>query len=171
MKDQKQTMCKEACTCKNEKAENFDGCSCGEVEQYGYYSKVLQKPFDTLDELKEAEYKFKLEQDEKFKAKETRRQAVEDVKAVITARVEVENRARQAKIEALKIYTAAIKEADKAVQEAKKREAQILTDFCTKYPEGFHETIQLGKSSWRVDYSLNVPEKYFDPFIDFFKLF
>ena len=175
MKEKLETMCEEACTCKNENASEKD-CGCctdaSSEENYGFYSKLLQKPFDTLPELKEAEYQYRVENDAKLKAKEERKKEVDFVKEVITARVEVERKARQAKLEALKIYNTAIKEADEAVKEAKHKEAQALKDFCVKHKEGFHETITIDNMSWRCDYQLTRAEPYyFDPFVDFFKLF
>ena len=122
MKDKKQTMCEEACACKNEKAESCECTSCGETEeQYGYYSKVLQKPFDTLDELKEAEYKFKLEQDEKFKAKETRAARAKEVE--------------QAYIQYQEVKTAALNEIAKA-----ERNWLKLRDAFVKDYHGYHLT-------------------------------
>lgn len=125
-----------------------------EVE-YGYYSRLLQKPFDSIEELKEAEAieRAKLEAKElKAATKKTDAKKVEDAfKAMNQAR-------REYKENILKLtamYQEELKklktsfEADKnglhsAMAEAEKCYEVALKEFTDKYPEGYHLTLKDG---------------------------
>ena len=50
---------------KNESVETEEVKAEKKAESYGFYSKVLNAPFDTLEELQEAESAYKKEQEEK----------------------------------------------------------------------------------------------------------
>lgn len=136
-----------------------------EVCSYGFYSKLLKKPFDSVEELKAAEDEYNKAHAVELRAKEERKAEAEDVKAAITARVEAEIEAKKAKQEAYKIYLEACDKADKSVSEAKAKESEKLTAFCKKHPEGFHDTIQIGNVTYNYDYSTNVVSSYVDPFL------
>lgn len=143
---------------------NEKGRFVSEEASYGYYSRLLKKPFDTLDELKEAEAEYNRAHEAEIKAKEARKAEAEEVKAAIKARLEAEVAAKKAKTEAYKAYLAACESAEKAVAEAKKVENAKLTDFCKKHPEGFHDTVTSGDITYTVNYNSN-ESAYVDPFI------
>jgi len=135
-----------------------------EACSYGYYSKLLKKPFDSLDELKAAEDEYNKAHEAEIKAKEERKAEAEEVKAAIKARYEAEIAANTAKKDAYKAYLEACDKADNAVKEAKHAEHEKLTAFCAKHPEGFHDTIQIGNATYNYNYSTSTSSAV-DPFI------
>lgn len=127
-----------------------------------YKSKLLNKYFDSYKEMVKSEDEYKQAHEVELKAKEERKALSESVKEAITHRVEAQISAREAKEKAYKAYLEACDEADKKVKEAKKAEQEKLTEFCKKYPEGFHDTIKIGDVTYKFDYSTNVTS-YVDP--------
>ena len=111
------TKCNSNCTC-----SHVDAKHSGEKEtlDYGFYSNVLQKPFERLDDLKKAEYVYHEEQ----KAKETKviqkkadAQKVEDAfKALNAARKEYKGKLTQL----TKEYAEALENLNKAFELGKK---------------------------------------------------
>ena len=88
---------------------------------YGYYSRVLNKPFDTLDALKKAEEEFKRQNDEKVKAQE-------------------EKKARAKEIEdAYLNYQKVKEEAYTQIAEAEKKWIELKDKFVEDYG-GYHMT-------------------------------
>lgn len=133
-----------------------------------YKSKLLNKYFDTYQEMLDAENAYKKEHEAELLAKETRKKDAEEVKKAIQESLDAQKEASKIKREAYEKYLAACDEADKLVQEKERAKKEKLTDFCKKYPEGFHETIKIGD----VDYTYNYSERnnlieshsYSDPF-------
>lgn len=125
------------------------------MQNYGYYSKVLNEPFDTLEELKEAEeaYYAKLKaKEDKAAQKKADAQKVEDAFKALNA-------ARKSYKEDLttltKEYTKALEDLKKAYElgnkdikeklaTAEETYSKSLKDFSDKYPEGFHITLKDG---------------------------
>ena len=122
---------------------------------YSYYSKLLQRPFDTVNELKCAEATHLAElkaKEDKAATKKADAKKVEDAfKCLNNARRVYKERLT----ELTTTYTEDLKklkanfESDKAaVQEllAKKEEAYsaALKSFTEKYPEGYHITLRDG---------------------------
>lgn len=135
-----------------------------EVVNYGFYSKLLKKPFDTVAELEAAEEEYRAAHALEIKAREERKAEADEIKAAIKARLEAELAAKQAKADAYKVYLEACDNADKTVKFARETENKLLTIFCEKHPEGFHDTIQIGDVTYKCNYSLNTTS-YTDPFI------
>lgn len=126
-----------------------------EKREYGFYSKILNKPFDTLAELTEAEDALKRAEEEK-KAKADARKAeaskVEEAykklnaakagynDSVIAAKkvyLEIVNKAK-------KEYAEKVAEAEKAVHDADEAYDSALKEFNKAHPEGFHITLRDG---------------------------
>ena len=147
-------LCKEVTTTKE--------ASKVEIDTYSYYSKLLQKPFDSLEELKQAEDKYNKAHALELKAKEERKQEAESVKSAITARVSAELEAKKTKADAYKEYCKICDEAENKVRKAKEQEKIKLSEFCKKHPEGFHDTIKIGDITYNYNYSEN---NYIDPLI------
>ena len=120
-----------------------------------YYSEILNKNFDSVEELEAAE-KEKVEKTAKRKAE------ADEVKEAVTARVQAQIDARKAKNEAYKVYLQACEEADQKVREATKEERAKLKAFCEKHPEGYHDTIKIGDVTYKYSYNDN---RYVDPFL------
>ena len=122
---------------------------------YSFYSKVLNKPFDTLAALDVAEKKYYAERDEKEKAALTKK---EDAKKVEDAfkQLNAERKTYKAKkAELLQAYSDGLTSVHKAYEDAlttiddKLREAEktyqaSLKEFTDKYKEGFHLTLKDG---------------------------
>lgn len=123
--------------------------------EYSYYSKMLGKPFDTLEELRWAEqselYKLQLKR-EKADQKKAEATKVEDAFKKLNA-------ARKAFKTELEILTGTYREdltqlknnfeSDKAkiyeaLAEAEKSYKAALKAFTEKYPEGYHLTLKDG---------------------------
>lgn len=131
---------------------------------YGYYSKVLMKPFDTIEELRiaEEEYYAKIKaKEDAAKAKKADAQVVEEAFIALNAarkkyktelsRITTEYAAQLAKVgEEFKAAKAAAT-SDLASAEGKYEEA--LKAFTAKHPEGFHLTLKDG------DYETTISSK------------
>ena len=122
---------------------------------YGFYSKVLKQPFDTVAELKEAEAAYYAEQkakEDKAAAKKADAQKVEDAfKALNAARREYKEKLTQLTTE----YTeelATLKQAfelgKKDIHEelgaAEEAYSNALKEFTDKHKEGYHLTLRDG---------------------------
>lgn len=165
-------------TRRNAETGRFESVPANDVATepaYGYYSKVLNKPFDTLNELQDAELAVKKAEDEKKNAIVTRKADAEKVKVAITNRIEADLAAKKASAEAYKKYLAELDEIESKRRSAKEEETKALQEFCEKYKEGFHDTINVDDIQYRVDYSTSGNVSFTDPFtkmIDtFFRIF
>lgn len=124
-------------------------------KDYCYYSRVLKREFDTLEELRAAEAEELKKQEAKLQAAETKKN---DAAVVETAYKNLnaakktfkadlaQVRARYA--EDLKNLNAQFEEDQKAIAEclanAEKDYSDALKDFTEKYPEGYHITLKDG---------------------------
>ena len=122
---------------------------------YAYYSKVLNKPFDTVNALKEAEEAYFAEikaKEDKAATKKADAKKVEDAFKCLNAARKV-YKERMAELTAA--YTEDLKklkanfESDKASTQnilAKREEeySAALKAFTDKYPEGYHLTLKDG---------------------------
>ena len=166
-------------------------CSCAEKEpanaketlDYGFYSNVLKKPFERLDDLKKAEYVYYEEQ----KAKENKVAAKKADAALVEEAFKALNQTRKAYKEGLvkltEIYGEDLKklketfESDKKelhdiLAEAEKVYSDALKAFTNKYPEGYHLTLKDGDfettiSSKSSNKELVKPLDLFDLFFGF----
>jgi chromosome segregation ATPase len=123
--------------------------------EYGYYSKLLQKPFDSVEELKMAE----AEHMAKLKAKEDKAAAKKaDAKKVEDAFKELNRSRKDYKdnlIKLTEVYQEDLRrlkadfESDRtrveaALSDAETRYSNALKEFTDKYPEGYHITLKDG---------------------------
>lgn len=141
----------EAAVAEKEPAEDFDVC---------YKSKLLNKYFDSKDELVKAEAEYKAAHEKELKAKEERKLAAEKVDATIKARDEKYVEVRNKKAAAYKEYLSKIDAAkkdylgvcdaeEKAYDELSDAADKALKDFCEKNPGGYHSTIKYDDGSTR----------------------
>lgn len=125
------------------------------------YSKLLAKPFDSLEELKSAEDAYRKENAEKLKAAETRKARAQEVDDAIKHRDELIKRENESKAAAYKEYLTTIDEAkkkyldvcnksDKDIQDAQKSVDDKLKAFCVDYPGGYHTTIKYDDGSTKT---------------------
>lgn len=126
-----------------------------DTRDYSYYSRVLEKPFDSIGELKEAEAKYFAEQkakEDKAAAKKADAQLVEEAfKALNTTR----RTYKEALLKLTEKYSkdlAKLKEtfeADKKdiqdiLAQAEDAYSMAIKAFTEKYPEGYHLTLKDG---------------------------
>ena len=99
-----------------------------------YKSKLLNKYFDTWEELVEEETAYKKAHDEELKAKEEKAKALEAIK------------------DAYKNYLAVVNEQAKAVKEAWCKYVELRNDFAEKY-HGYHMTYYNDGTSEEVNFN------------------
>lgn len=137
---------------------------------YAFYSRVLNKAFDSVEELKEAEAAYKAEQ----KAKEDKAAAKKaDATKVEVAYKEL-NAARKAYKEDLLHMTEAYQKAlatlksdfesdkvkiQKALSDAEAGYAAALKEFTDKHPEGYHITLRDGDFETTISSNRNATKK------------
>jgi uncharacterized protein YdiU (UPF0061 family) len=122
---------------------------------YGYYSKLLQKPFDSVEELlaAEAEHFAQLKaKEDKAATKKADAQKVEEAfKAMNAARKDY----KESMVKLTNLYQESMKklkdafeidknEAHDALVTAEKNYETCLKEFTAKYPEGYHLTLKDG---------------------------
>lgn len=131
-----------------------------------YKSKLLNKYFDNYNDLVTEEEAYKKAHEAELRAKEQRKVDAEIVKSAIKNRIEIEIKSRKEKEEAYKVYLKSCEEADKKVEAARAEEADKLSNFCKKYPEGFHDTIKIGDIDYNCSYNADSDESsfYLSPF-------
>lgn len=140
---------------KNINNENLDSIVKKNTRDYSYYSRVLEQPFDSIEELKSAEaayYAAQRAKEDKAAAKKADAKKVEDAFKVL-------NNARRVYKESLVTLTEKYSKDLKALKEAfesRKKEihdslssaeetyATALKTFTNKYPEGYHLTLKDG---------------------------
>lgn len=131
-----------------------------QAADFMYYSKLLQKPFEDLDELRAAEAEVKKQEEEKQNAADAKRAAAKIVEDAIKARVEAQLEAKKVKAEAYQAYLEVCENADKLVEIKAKTEQEALKIFCEKYGS-FHSTVKIGDVTYDCNYST---EERVDPF-------
>lgn len=126
-----------------------------DARDYSYYSRVLGKPFDSLDELREAEATYFAEQRakaDKAAAKKTDAKKVEDAfKALNAARkaykenlLAITERYSEDLKELKAAFEASRDSEKKLLALAEEAYASALKTFTEKYPEGYHLTLKDG---------------------------
>lgn len=142
----------------------------GEKEfSYGYYSKVLNKPFDTLEELCKEEQEFLAAEEAKKQAAEARKNQAAVVEDAFKARNAARREYNTKLVEARKIYNDAIVAAKKTFNDALNDAAAIkdkaeeayntaLKEFTAKY-ESYHMTLKDGDNVVTIS---NTSDKNFE---------
>jgi len=140
-----------------------------------YYESELKelegKKFTDVKELEKAEAQVSKEIAKKQELATTRKKEADKVSKTIVDSTEIKKAAKEAKFEAYKKYLEVCAEQDKKVEEAEKAQYDALNEFCKKYPEGFHETIKIGDTETRFNYSTNTDFNLPSVFDIFNKLF
>lgn len=124
-------------------------------QAYAYYSRVLKEPFDSIEELVEAEeaYYAKLKaKEDKAAAKKADAAIVEEAfKALNAARkaykaeiTEVTDTYRKSLTSSKKTFEDGVKVAEDHLATAETAYQQALKAFTDKYPEGYHITLKDG---------------------------
>lgn len=155
-------------------------------ENYGYWSRVLSKPFDSLEELRREEKKYEIAQKEKQEAELKAKQEAEARKADASKVEEAFKKLNEAKraynkkvTEAQKTYAEAVKKADqefkaivsestKIKDAAEVEYSKALNDFIAKNPQGYHITLKDGDNvvSLSAENTLNSVARQQEKFYD-----
>lgn len=159
-------------------------CKCEAKHDYGFYSKVLNRPFDTLSELKAEEDKYYAA----MKAKEDKAAAKKNDAAKVEEAFKALNAARKTYkddlvaltsdyAENLKKMKAEFESAKTSIHErlaaAEASYEKALHAFTEKYPEGYHLTLKDGDFETTIHSSKNAvtdSAKVFDIFDMLFRM-
>lgn len=133
--------------------------------------ELAGKQFETAEELEVAEAEISEKLAAKKRAADERKADSEVVKEAIVAAHTAKVEAQKAKVEAYKCYLDTIEKLDKVVEEADNDRVKALEAFCTKYPDGFHDTIKLGDVQYDYYYGCKNPEESTESLFDIFSSF
>lgn len=159
-------------TMKKDEKGRFVSAKQEESPSYGYYSNLLQKPFDSLDELKKAEGDYNQAMKESFDKARAKREEAKKVEEAIKAQAEASAQARVEKRKAYKEYLSkcdearaayleACNKANETANEAYKDYQEKLRCFCEKYGS-FHTTMNF--VSGPTSYSITTDQDTDNPF-------
>jgi chromosome segregation ATPase len=135
--------------------KNVQNMGSKETLDYGFYSNVLRKPFERLDDLRKAEAVYYEEQkakEDKAAAKRAEAQKVEDAfKALNAARKEYKENVTQLtaeyaeSLETLKkAYELGKKDIHDKLAQAEETFEKAHKEFTAAHPEGYHLTLKDG---------------------------
>lgn len=149
---------------------------------YGYFSKLLSKPFDTLEGLIEAEKaeiaarnaKLKKSEDKKADAKKVEEafKAVNAAKKTYDEEV-LESQKACAKIiaDAKAAYAQAVEAARKKVDAAEAEYSKAIKEFTSKHPEGYHMTFRDGETVTSIGHAAyeSMVHDFYNSFLKLFE--
>ena len=153
------------------------------TQEYGYYSKVLQKPFDSIEELKEAEAAYRAEQRAKEARVATKKADAAKVEAAYKAMNQARRDYKDNLIKLTNMYQEDLKKLKAAFEADRARVQSALADaesaysaelkaFSEKYPEGYHITLKDGDFETTVSGCSNhtKPTDVNQELVDIFKM-
>lgn len=111
------------------------------------------KVYSTVEDLEKAEESVNKAIAEKKAASIARRTDSEAVKDAIIDRVKSQRKAKDLKAQAYRDYLETIDSIDEMLENSYKNERDALTEFCKKYPDGFHDKITIDDVTFEYDYS------------------
>lgn len=156
----------------------------GDVD-FMVYSKLLQKPFNNIQELREAEKAYKLEERKKQEAKLARKQEASKVEEAFKEFNVAKKAYNETVSEAKKKYATTISKAKSELAEVIKTESEklektedtynkTLDEFTKTHPEGYHLTLKDGDNVTTISRSGDIDffkdfsfDKFFDNFFNF----
>lgn len=123
--------------------------------EYGYYSKLLKEPFDTIEELQEAEEAYYAKQKAKEDAAAMKKADAQKVDDAFKALNATRKSYKEDLTQLTKEYAESLENLKKAFElgkkdianklsEAEKTYQAALKEFTDKHPEGFHLTLRDG---------------------------
>lgn len=151
---------------------------------YGYFSRLLNKPFDTLEELTAAENTHRKElatkEDLKARRKHDAELVGEAYKAMTSVKASTAKTIADARKqcalefeEVRKKWSKVIEQADNAAAEAEKTFNEVLKAFQERYPEGYHITLRgSNNETLTIDTrTMNTIDMFNDILNQFFQIF
>lgn len=138
-----------------------------EARSYGYYSKVLNKPFDTLKELQDAEAAFRKAEEEKKKALEVKKAEAGAVEKSIDLYEAGKVACNDTIKAAYKVYREKVEDAEKALDALREDADKKLNEYL-KTHEQFHYSYRSEDGKVSRDYSYyNTRHAIFDNYNKF----
>ena len=135
---------------------------------YGYYSKLLNKPFDTIEELKSAEKEFKEEQAKKEAAALAKKTACNLVNTAIDLYEEGKVKCNEEIAKAYSEYKEKVSTAEKELAVLEKDANEKLNRWLEEHPgEGFHYTYK--SKDRKITRKYNYYNRRYDVFDEFAK--
>lgn len=150
---------------------------------YSFYSNILNKKFDSLEELEKAESNYKKEIEAKEKISAEKKADADKVQKAFCNYNLAKKEYNEELISANKDYCKIISDAKKAFSERKKnaenklKDAETaynknLKDFIEKHPEGYHVTLKDGDNIMTLSHSkTNEDTDIWKTFVDMFNSF
>lgn len=146
-------------------------------DEYGYYSKKLNRPFDTLTELRDAEEKAQKQAEEKAAAAEKKKNEALAVENAYKALNAAKRTYKEDLTKATDAYAQAITKAQTdyddaklvirdALAKAENHYKEVLKEFTDKHPEGFHITLKDGDYETTISSNNNRSGIDFNAFIN-----
>lgn len=167
-----------------ETAAEFNEATAEASRGYGYFSRLLNKPFDTLEELVAAENARREElaakEDQKTRRKQDAELVGEAYKTLTSIKASTAKTIADARKqcalefeEVRKKWSAVIEEADIAAAEAERLFHEALDTFLERYPEGYHLTLRGDNDeTLTIDTrTLDTVDMFNDIFNQFFRMF
>ena len=149
-----------------------------------YYSEILNKNFDSVEDLEKAEADHKAEQAKKEEAKALVKKESSEVEDAFKARNAARHAYNEKLVEARKAYNealrkakdefeASLKDSTEALEKAEADYDTRLKAFQKAHPEGYHITLKDGDNvvtytSSQTDYPVTSISKEFDDMLDLF---
>ena len=149
-----------------------------------YYSEILNKNFDSVEDLEKAEEEHKAEQAKKEEAKALVKKESSEVEDAFKARNAARKAYNEKLVEARKAYNEALRkakdefeasldESTKALNEAEEDYDTKLKAFQKAHPEGYHITLKDGDNvvtytSNPGEYQVRSIDREFDDILDLF---
>jgi chromosome segregation ATPase len=152
------------------------------TQEYSYYSRVLNEPFETIEELREAEEayyaKLKAKEDAAASKKADAKKVEDAFKALNAARktykddLTVLTKQYSEDLVNLKNCFEKYRDEIKAtLAEAEEAYSTALKNFTEKYPEGYHLTLKDGDFETTISGARKTAAKPTGNFLDLFDLF
>lgn len=149
-----------------------------------YYSEILNKNFDSVEDLEKAEEEHKAEQAKKEEAKALVKKESSEVEDAFKARNAARHAYNEKLVEARKTYNealrkakdefeASLKESTEALEKAEADYDTRLKAFQKAHPEGYHITLKDGDNvvtytGSQTDYPVTSVSKDFDEILNMF---
>lgn len=148
------------------------------ARDYSYYSRVLKKPFESLEELKSAEADYYAEQRAKVDKAATKKADAKKVEEAFKALNSTRKSYKESLVSLTERYSKDLKNLKEAFEADKKEIHSIMSAaedayaialkaFTDKYPEGYHLTLKDGDFETTISGRSSIEES-FGPLVDIF---
>lgn len=164
---------------RNEKTGRFESATnVKATTDYGYYSKILNKPFDTIEELREAEEVVRKQEEDKRLAAEAKKAEAAKVEEAFKALNAAKRAYNESVMDAKKAYLKLVTDAkeklnetlttlDASLDAAEKVYAEELEKFNKAHPEGYHVTLKDGDNTTTISRQVSDDSDFLTDFFNY----